>query len=96
MSLKMSVAEGFARTMNPCEFRPYYAEDCTKCMDKFCKDHKTTREEYRRKKTHANLLRRELAKLEKEILDDMRVGNGCLARWRTDTLVALEKELEIG
>jgi hypothetical protein len=96
MTLRLKTVQNFMHRMNPCDLRPYYAEDCTECMNKFCKTNKTDREEYRRKKQHLHVLQLAVGKAKGDLLDQARKDpKSIYMEIHADTINRLEKEIEI-
>lgn len=94
--LNFKTVREFMHQMNPCNFFPVYKEDCTRCMNKFCFDNNTTREEYLQKKLALSAFQGKVGELEGEILTLLRDKeyNPELVRWKAEQIRAIEKELE--
>ena len=96
MTLRLKTVQNFMRKMNPCDLRPYYAEGCTECMDKFCFINNTTREEYRRKKAHLHTLQNRVGTLQDEIMAQIRKDpNSHVIAWKGEEFNQIEKEIDI-
>lgn len=95
MTLRLKTVQQFMHQTNPCDFLPFYRDECIKCMDAFCSKNGTTREEYDRKKTHLIVLQREIDRLSKEILSDVRKDpKSFMIAFHGEELNAIEKEIE--
>lgn len=95
--LKLKKIYSFWKTANPCDSRPFYAEDCGRCMDKFCKENRTTREEYHRRSATLRAVVQKIGELRDKIKVEAFKDepNLYIMKWAREEMHQLEKEIEV-